>query len=179
MLISFTAKLIWVFVFAYAGCWFSHDAAQIQRFQISLYQQFTMQSGAFHNVSRHSITWELYLWPITSTVSYILFLSKQVGFLQNVNRKLKSVHQYSLICTFVCCTYCMSHVTRKPFFCTFKNTQRGWYNTSSSYIQTFMPFTSFWSSGGGLVHRRSTFGPIFYFIIIFFFLHFHLFCEPS
>ena len=36
-LISFavTAKLICVFVFAYADCWFSHEAAQILMFEIS------------------------------------------------------------------------------------------------------------------------------------------------
>ena len=35
MLISFavTAKLICVFVFAYAKCWFSHDAAHIEGVQ--------------------------------------------------------------------------------------------------------------------------------------------------
>ena len=38
-LISFavTAKLICVFVFAYAKCWFSHDAAHMLFFQINLY----------------------------------------------------------------------------------------------------------------------------------------------
>ena len=29
IIMKFTAKLICVFVFAYAKCWFSHDAAQI------------------------------------------------------------------------------------------------------------------------------------------------------
>ena len=35
-LISFavTAKLICVFVFAYTGCWFSHEAAHIKQDQI-------------------------------------------------------------------------------------------------------------------------------------------------
>ena len=28
-LISFAAKLIWVFVFAYADCWFSHAVVQL------------------------------------------------------------------------------------------------------------------------------------------------------
>ena len=38
-LISFavTAKLICVFAFAYAKCWFSHDVAQIQIINFSLY----------------------------------------------------------------------------------------------------------------------------------------------
>ena len=36
VLISFvvTAKLICVFVFAYAKCWFSHDAVQLQRLDL-------------------------------------------------------------------------------------------------------------------------------------------------
>ena len=44
-LISFavTAKLICVFIFAYADCWFSHDAAQIMNNSSFLRKQFFSQ----------------------------------------------------------------------------------------------------------------------------------------
>ena len=40
-LISFavTAKLICVFVFAYADCWFSHEAAQMSEVSVGMYRE--------------------------------------------------------------------------------------------------------------------------------------------
>ena len=54
VLISFavTAKLICVFVFAYAKCWFSHDAAQIRDDDSTLYNGSFLSSGSkFRNDS--------------------------------------------------------------------------------------------------------------------------------
>ena len=38
-----TAKLICVFVFAYANCWFSHDAAQMKKTHYLLYKEYEIQ----------------------------------------------------------------------------------------------------------------------------------------
>ena len=64
-LISFagTAKLIWAFVFAYAKCWFSHDAAHLimvisLKFQLGCLlksdtEQFKLQSVKSQNRLLH------------------------------------------------------------------------------------------------------------------------------
>ena len=46
-----TAKLICVFVFAYADCWFSHGAAQMTRINQSLSPQFVFFCDAHQSLS--------------------------------------------------------------------------------------------------------------------------------
>ena len=74
-LISFavTAKPIWVFVFAYSDCWFSHDAAQLLFFYfVMLYSEYTYRGRAVTNVERTSgPTTLLYMYETGNKVWYV------------------------------------------------------------------------------------------------------------
>ena len=76
---ALTAKLICVFVFAYANRWFSHDAAQV--FKVSYLQTSTQKFQSCHQYPLTHRYWVIVFYSFFSTADFFFF---KIYFYKNI-----------------------------------------------------------------------------------------------